>query len=521
MRPFRTSHLLMASVLAVSSAASPRPASAAPPERQDGQGAGADQEEIRAQAPDRPKEMPLASLPDPPSLEPPPPRPQAVEAMDRLLSEITDKDPRTREQAFRTLLEAKPDWVSSISRRIDEIRDKGNLKAQKELLTAARDRARDGLSKDDPTPDYLSILLNRPETESQDWKDVARLLALSRMLGALESTPAARELIRIYSRFGDFMRVDCQRQLDAMGDRSVAALLEATRHPAPQIAEWATKQLTLRKKLNPHQAVRTDDPRALSDVLVALGRLGDAQSTRLLISFAGTQQEQVRTAARQGIVLLAESATWQLRDAYQDTTGKTPPRDWTWKRIARELFTEFDRLRLQKVYALYEKALASAKAGEEEAALEGFDEVLTQDPDFPGTDEMWGGYHQFSQNEKHSLDARLLAAQRAERVAPSQAQKKKSTSVRLLLEAEILRERGIVDRTLLARAVENDESARQKAVSLLSTSETATWGRASRYLIAALVAGLSIAGAAFILLSGLRKSKNATPESSENTKGST
>jgi HEAT repeat protein len=120
----------------------------------------------------------------------------------------------------------------------------------------------------------------------------------------------------------------------------------------------------------------------LAAVLVALGRVGDPETARLLISFAGTDRLEVRNAARQALVLLGEAAAWQLREAFLDTTGRTAPRDWTWKRLARELFTEFDRTRLAQVYEIYEQALAAHKKGDLVAMKQGFDRVLTQSPLF-------------------------------------------------------------------------------------------------------------------------------------------
>src|SRR5690606_36738245 len=126
-------------------------------------------------------------------------------------------------------------------------------------------------------------------------------------------------LVRMYVRF-DLLRLEVQRRLDKIGEPALAALIETTRHPAPKIADWAKRQLSLRGKAIPQEAVRTDDPSVLASVLVALGRVGDPETARLMISFSGTDRLEVRTAARQGLVLLGESAAWQLREAFLDTT---------------------------------------------------------------------------------------------------------------------------------------------------------------------------------------------------------
>lgn len=466
--------------------------------------------ESRAEAPDRPVDMPLAELPAPPDFRLGSPRPQALEAIDRLLSELVDKEPSVRETAHRTLLEAKDDWVAGIAHRIDRLAERADKEEMKRTLENARDKARDQLraqtGKTQPTPDYLEVALQYPEPESQPWRDVTQLLGLSRMLSAIGTTEANREIIRIFVRFGEFMRIDCQRQLDGLGDLSVAALIETQRHPAPAIGKWADRLLHLRKKLNPHDAVRTDHPTALSDILVALGRNGDPESARLLISFAGTDQAPVRKAARQGITLLGEVAAWQLRDAYLSTTGKQPPRDWTWKRTARELFTEFDRLRLERIYKIYGEAKKALEAGDLKKMAEGYDKVLTLNPEFDGRAEMVPGYLKFAESiAQEDPNSALLALRRAERIDSDEESRKNTRAKRLLLEAEQLKQQGLIDSELLRRAESSSSNVREEVLRLRTPGQSVTvWGKSSRYFVAFAVSVIALLGAGWVMISSLR-----------------
>ncbi len=477
--------------------------------RQDGEDPG--DKESRAEAPDRPADMPLAEIPTPPDFRLGAPRPRAIEAIDRLLAELVHEDPAVRETAYRTLPEAKSDWVAGIARRIDRIAERADKSGMKRTLDSARDDARDRLraagDSSEPTPDYLKVLLNHPAPEDQNWRDVTQLLGLSRMLSNIGSTEASREIIRIYVRFGEFMRIDCQRQLESLGDLSVAALIETLRHPAPAIAKWAEKRLHLRKKLSPHDAVRTDNQTALADILIALGRNGDPDSGQLLISFASTEQAPIRKAARQGIALLGEVAAWQLRDAYQNLTGKAPPRDWTWKRTARELFTEFDRLRLEKIYKIYAEAKKASTDGDLVKMVKGYDRVLTLSPEFDGRAEMIRGYRAYAESVADSdPDAALLALRRAERIDDDDESREKTKAQRLLLEAERLKERGIIDSELLERAAQADPATRDRATEL-NTPGTgpAVWGRNSRYFVAGAVSLIALLGAAWVMLTSIRR----------------
>lgn len=486
--------------------------------RQDG--VDKDDPESKAEAPDRPVDMPLAELPNPPDFRLGSPRPQAVEAIDRLLHELVSPDAAVREAAHGALLEAKDDWVSGLALRLDRLAERADKEAMKRTLERARDKARDRLraetGKTQPTPDYLDVALEYPEPESQPWRDVTQLLGISRMLSAIGTTEANREIIRIFVRFGEFMRIDCQRQLESMGDLSVAALIETQRHQAPAIAEWAQKLLTLKKKQSPHDAVRTDNPAALADVLVALGRNGDPESARLLISFAGTDQAPVRKAARQGLALLGEVAAWQLRDAYLNTTGKQPPRDWTWKRTARELFTEFDRLRLERIYKLYAEAKAAFAAGDLKKMAEGYDQILAQNPDFDGRAEMVPGYRKYAKSvASQDPSSALLALRRAERIDPDEKSRKETEAELLLLEAARLKKAGFIDSELLERAETSFPGTREEALRIRTPGQgIAVWGKSSRYFVAFTVSFIALLGAGWVMFSSLRgrpKRQKAAP----------
>ncbi len=465
---------------------------------------GAAEEEDReysAEAAPRPVDMPLSPLPEVPSRDLARPRPAAIEALDRVLSRIVSEDPVISERASREIYEAKPDWVSAIARRIDDLAERGDRGEMGKLLDERRRRARDGLSADQPTPDYLDVLLAAPQPSSKTWRDLTQLLAQSRMLVGLESTPAVRELIRIYVRFGEFVRIDTQRQLEKLGDKAVAALIEAERHPAEKIGAWASRQLDLRGKAIPHEAVRTEDQRALADILVALGYGQNPDAGRLLISFAGSERSEVRTAARQGIVLLGEAGAWQLKDAYLDLTGRKPAREWTWKRTARELFTEFDRMRLAQVFRLFQEGRALEKDGKLEEMAQRFDEVLTRSPRFEQAGDMAPGYLALASHEGTPEDRALDAARRAERLAQSPELRNRAHSLRLTLEAERLRRRGVFDRALLERALEldpNNEAARVD-VATGGHKQRANLSPWARYTAALTICGLAFSTAVWIL----------------------
>ncbi|HSC89171.1 MAG TPA: hypothetical protein VLC09_17940 [Polyangiaceae bacterium] len=466
-----------------------------------------DDRETQAQAPVRPAEMPLSLLPEPPALELPPPRPAALEALDGVLARLVSGEPAAREQALGELLEARPDWVGALSRRMDRVAERSDKSAMRALLERLRSRAKDRGSEDDSKADYLALVLESPASDSQTWTDLTQTLAIMRMLRHIGTAESARELIRVYVRFGDFLRIAVQRELDGLGDRQVAALYEARRHPAPKIASWAEKRLDLLGKAIPREAVRTDDAAALSDVLVALGRSRDPDAGRILISFAASDRSQVRMAARQGITALGEVGSWSLRDAYQDTTGKSAPRDWSWKRTARELFTEFDRSRTAKEFELFEAAQKAEKEGRWEEMRQGYDQVLTWSPLFEQREKMAPGYMKYAEQVRSSNpEAAIAAYRRVERIASELALRNRAESLRHTLEARALEASGVVDRGLLDKALALDAD-NDLASDALERAAVAPHGLSdrTRYLLAAAVAALGLSGSAWIGWSAWRR----------------
>jgi hypothetical protein len=145
------------------------------------------------------------------------------------------------------------------------------------------------------------MLLLAAEPNNRAWQDLVRVVAMSRMLCHAGGIQAARVLIGVYVRFGEFLRVDTQLQLEKMGGSAVAALIEARHHRAEKIAHWAERQLDGLGKAIPGEAVNTTDYQVLADVLRAYGRVRDPDAARIVISFANSERTQVREAARQAI----------------------------------------------------------------------------------------------------------------------------------------------------------------------------------------------------------------------------
>lgn len=453
----------------------------------------------------------IPALPKAPSLELMKSEPADLEQLDSLLGRITGSDDGVREQAVHEILEAPPRLVAAIHARMNAIGDGGDKDAMKRLLENVRRKARDverkklrdaGQKGEVTTPDYLAIVAASPEPQSKTWRDLVSVLAMSRMLVAIGTVEAVRELIDVYVRFGEFLRVDTQLQLEKLGDKAIAALIETRRHRAEKIAHWADHELDALGKGIPGEAVQTADHQVLADVLRAYGRIKDPDAARIVISFANSERAQVREAARQAVVLMGEVGAWQLRDTYETVVGKRPPRDWSWDRTARELFGEFDRLRLAQTYDLFERGMKAKKLSDLLQMKEAFDKVLARNANFDRRGEMADGYLELARRElDHNPPLARDALGRAERIAQADAPRAAAASLRATLRAEELLDQGIADQTLLRRAIELD-GGNSRARELLAqiergerrrSSELGRWAAAGAIGLVALIAIVLVA----------------------------
>lgn len=446
----------------------------------------------------------LPELPTPPSAELGRPTATDLAEVDALLGRIIAEDAQDREAAVRELLEAESKHVVAIRFRLSAIADAADKEAMKRLLLKTRQQLLDKKDDDESEKpsagvDYLARLTDKAEPKSEAWRNLVSVLSLSRMLESIGSVEAVRGLVDVYARFGEFLRITTQNALSRLGEKAVPALIEAQRHPAEKIAKWAVRELDMLGKGIPSEAVQTQDQAVLADVLRAYGRIRNPDAVRIVVSFANSERAQVREASRQAVALMGEVATWQLRDTYENVVGKKPPRDWAWERTARELFSEFDRLRFAQVGKYFDDGQAARAKGDLVAMRESFDKLLAYDPNFEQRTELAAGYVAFAKAAQDKSRPEAIAAlRRAERLDPTL---KDATSLRLTLEAEALEEKGISDATLLERALEHD-SQNTRAKAALARFERGEPKRSenARFIAAGSILAAAALAIAFILL---------------------
>jgi tetratricopeptide (TPR) repeat protein len=469
---------------------------------------------------------PLAELPKLQPISYPEPDPAALKELDLTLSMLTTDDQRSRTNALGAIADASPSYIPAIRQRVQDLRGSLDRTVASRLLEDARRTGRKAMAKtDDGKPkkgaksdasdeadgDWLEFMLADAQPRSEPWRKLVRLLAMERMLTAVGTTPAVRELIQLHAYFGELLRIDLQRQVAKLRDKAVPALIEARHHDAKLIQRWAARQLDLLGRAIPGEAVSTSDTQVLADVLRAYGRTRDVDAVRVVLSFCNSERVQLRDAAREAIAAIGEPGMWQLKDGYLGLTGEKPPREWSWDRLARELFALHDTARLAQVYKLMDEGLTSLGSKNYADATQAFDRVLARSPLFERRAEMVPAYVARARqlDEDHRDDA-LAMLRKALRLDPKSPSAKALESEIASMEGALLAARGTPDKFILERAIELDPTNASARATLASLGDKAIERESSirRYVAAA---GIGLAALVAMAVLWWRRGREATP----------
>jgi hypothetical protein len=461
----------------------------------------------------------LPTLPEAPRLEALQPSAEDIQELSAKLNGLFPDEAESSDGAMAELVEVRPQIVAAIRQRLLQLAERADKEKMKRLYADARREThgkRDSVNTDGTggfipnDASVLQTLLRAPHPKDPAWRDCVLLAAMLRMLSASGTVEGARELVTAYAKFGEFIRVEVQQRLSDMKDRALAALIEARRHPAEKVARWAGLRLDQMGRAIPSESVRTDDFEALADILRAYGRVRDPDAARIIVSFANSERTQLRAAARQAIVLLGSVGMWQLRDAYEDVVGRRPRRDWTWERTARELFGEFDRLRLARVYGTYVEGLRHLEKGELELMGRAFDLVLAKDPLFEKRSQMATGYFRLAQFWRdRKPQAAMEALMRVDRLSSDESLAKQARSLTLTLRAMQSTAHGVFDTNRLTYALELDPNNRLARDALAKAQPDSMMSRYAsvRWISSAVIALAGLLAVMFVLL---RRTKSTT-----------
>lgn len=438
----------------------------------------------------------------------PKPKPGELERLEALWAELARDDVAVRRAARERLSSVDATWLPALLERFDVLCEHPNKPKLKAFLEHVRRTSRGGAeatsaaAEAGATPDDLDLLIEWQARGAAELEPLTRVLASSRMLERIGTLPAARRLVSVYVRFGEFLRSDTERALARLGDRAVPALIEATGHPVARVATWARRQLEALGRAEPSEAMRLEDVELRAQVARALGKVRRVEAAPLLVSYANGEHARVRSASREALVSLGDAAVWPLRDAYERTLGERAPLEWAWERVARELFAAFDRRRFADLHARFEAALGSERRGDLAAACSAFDAIIARAPDFERNAEMAPIYFRCAEaRAEGDPESAILALRRAERLAGAPELEHKAGSLRRTLEARRLLARGVVDPVLIQRARELDPQ-NARALELLESAADAPGAGLSavvRYIALAAIALVALLGLGWML----------------------
>lgn len=411
----------------------------------------------------------------------------------RLLARLTEGDVAGRKEAARAIEALGADAVPAIAKEL------ATLRKASAAAPAVRLATKEGGD--------LADALVATRTEETAWKPAVETAVLLRALAHAGTTPAVAELIRVAGDHGGAFKPEVALRLKALGDRAVPGLILSRKEPSGELRHWAAGQLESLGKRVPGDAVQTKDNQVLAETLRAFATVHDMDALPVLLSFVNSDRIQVRAAAREAIGQFGQDAVWKLREAYANVVGKPAPETWTAAQTAKELFTAYDKLRLQEVYGLLDEGLAKEKAGDVDGAVAAFDKVLARQPMIDRRGEMVGAYvAQATKLEDSDPPKAIAMFRKALRLKPDTARAPQIEAEIAYLEGKELEGRGVADPEPFKRALTLDPT-HERARAELTRLDTNADERESRLRAFAAAGAVVLVALAGIILFGGRRGR--------------
>ena len=409
----------------------------------------------------------------------------------KLVVSLTGDDPAARKTAATSIEGLGSESVPAIAKELAALRKTSAAAPAVKLANKESGELADALvgTKTDPT----------------SWKPAVETVELLKALAHIGTTPAVAEIIKVAGDHGGAFKTEVAKHLKTLGDKAVPALILSRKEPSSELRHWAAGQLEGMGKRVPGDAVQTKDNQVLAETLRAFATVHDMDALPVLLSFVNSDRIQVRGAAREAVGQFGQDAVWKLREAYANVVGKPAPETWTAAQTAKELFSAYDKLRLQEVYGLLDEGLAKEKAGDVDGAVAAFDKVLARQPMLDRRGEMVGAYVAHAAKIEESDPPQALATYRkALRLKPDTARGPHIEAEIAYLEGKELQGRGVADPEPFKRALTLDPT-HEKARAELDRLETNADERDFRLRSFAAAAAVVLVALAGILLFGGRR----------------
>ena len=428
-------------------------------------------------------------------------------ALQRVVGQLGSTTPAAREAAAQTLRSLHEESLRALSRRIAALRRaRPTVDATRAALTAFR-RATGSKSADDEVDIAAGVL---PVLQRDRSKDVLKSAEVVLYLRALEKlgSPAAGELLAQLLLLDEPGVWDFELRLarQRAGIALLPTLVRLRSHEEGRVRSFAQAGVRALGMEDPAVASALPDARLAAEVVRAYGEPLDFAAMPTVVRLAGHDKLQLRQAARDTIARFGKNAIWQLRELYQEVTGKAAERGWDAARTAQKLYAALDQPRSAETSALLARGLQTFVDGDLDAMQRAFDRLLAIDPAFTDGAKLAAGYAALGAlrlSQERLEDARDAYA-RAVRLGPSLPQANRHRAQLAFVDAQIALSYGVVDLDGYRRALslDADHEAAAAALDRLSGQAQARARRTKR--LAAGATALLVVGIALVLLRGRR-----------------
>lgn len=443
----------------------------------------------------------------------------SFEEVDRMIAAAVDSTGDAQKKALDSLSRLGPDAVPALGKKLRELRKErqGGIFAAVKLVKEAN-----GGKTAPEGGDLVDGLLKVQRNDGGGYKATLAIALCLRTLGKIGTTAALRPVVQVATYHDGALRPEVTRLVKALGEKSVPALI-GLRRSDQDLRRWAVTTLESMGKRVPGDAVQTQSSELLADVLRAYAEVHENDAVGVILSFVNTDRALVRQAAREALLQFGQDAVWKSREAYTNLTGKAPGEGWSAEQTAKELFSAYDRARLEEVYAVLDEGLARWNEGKVDEALAAFDKVLARQPMIDRKGEMVPAYLKRGEElvEKNDLANALAFYRKAARLEGQGARGPKIQADIAYLEGKELQTRGIADTEPFRRALALDPGHPRARLELdrLEAASDDKVEHTRRYAAAGAVLALGVAG--IFLFGGKRPVRRRTPSEPTIKPGST
>lgn len=157
------------------------------------------------------------------------------EQLDRLLAPLSGDETDARRSAAKAVGELGSEAVPAITEKLAALR-----KATSASLGAAVKQAKEARGKKvGDGIDLCDALLELPRADAAGAKTALVTAALIRALAHAATTPASRQLVKVAGDHGGAFRPEIARQVRALGDKALPALIETRKEGSSELRQWA------------------------------------------------------------------------------------------------------------------------------------------------------------------------------------------------------------------------------------------------------------------------------------------